>query len=336
MTATPSGRTALVTGVTGQDGVYLARLLAAEGTRVIGTVRPGGIGSPRVAAYLSDVTVVELDIRDSARLGALLAEHQPDELYNLAAFTSVGRSWDAPESVETTNATAVSGLLAAARDHRDATGQSIRVFHASSAQAGDDSPYARAKAAAEVAIADFRSTDGLHACFARLHNHESPLRGEQFVTRKITQAAARIASGDRTPLQLGNTEVRRDWGFAGDYVDAMHRMLRRDEPVDLELGTGIDHSLRDLITTAFSAAGIDDAWQYIELDAELVRPSDAAVLVADPEPARAAIGWTAQVTFHDAIASMVAADAARIRTGIAEDVRYLTPVSETAFPAATL
>lgn len=341
MTGTHASPTALVTGVTGQDGVYLARRLVADGTRVFGTVRPGGIGSPRVAAYLADVEVLELDIRDSARLREILAEFRPDELYNLAAFTSVGRSWDAPESVEAINATAVSGLLEAVRDHRDATAQSVRVFHASSAQVGDDSPYARAKAAAEAAIAAFRSADGLYACFAQLHNHESPLRGTQFVTRKITTSAARIADGDTTPLQLGNIEVRRDWGFAGDYVDAMCRMLRRDEPVDLELGTGIDHSLRDLITTAFRAAGIDDAWPHIELDAELVRPSDAPVLVADPEPARAAIGWTATLTFEATIAAMVAADAARIRTGVAEDPRYLTPPSTTApsataFPAASL
>ncbi len=148
---------------------------------------------------------------------------------------------------------------------------------------GDETvPYAVAKAAAEVAIAEFRATHGLHACFAKLHNHESPLRGQQFVTRKITQAVARIAGGDSQPLKLGNIDVRRDWGFAGDYVDAMRRMVRLDEPVDLEIGTGIDHSLRDLVTIAFGAAGIDDAWQHIELDADLMRPTDAPVLVADP------------------------------------------------------
>lgn len=336
MTESPTRRTALVTGVTGQDGVYLARLLAAEGTRVIGTVRPGGTDSPRLAAYLPDVTVVELDIRDSDGLRQLLSAHAPDELYNLAAFTSVGRSWVAPEDVEAINATAVTGLLTAVRDHREATHRSIRVFHASSVQSGDDSPYATAKAAAEEAISTFRAKDGLHACFARLHNHESPLRGTQFVTRKITESAARIASGDTTPLQLGNIEVHRDWGFAGDYVDAMRRMVRRDEPIDLELGTGIDHSLRDLIAVAFEAVGIEDAWPYIELDSDLMRPTDAPILVADPEPARAAIGWSAQLSFRDTIAGMVAADAARIRTGIPEDPRYLAPVNDTAFPAAIL
>jgi len=331
-----SDRVALVTGVTGQDGVYLARLLADEGTRVVGTIRPGSAGNPRIPAYLTDVTVLELDIRDSEGLRAILAEHQPGEVYNLAAFTSVGGSWDAREAVAATNATAVSGLLRAVLDHREATGQDPHVFHASSGVVGDESPYAVAKAAAEVAIAEFRDNDGLHACFAKLHNHESPLRGQQFVTRKITQAVARIAAGDSAPLKLGNIDVRRDWGFAGDYVDAMRRMVRLDEPVDLEIGTEIDHSLRDLITIAFRAAGIDDAWQHIELDADLMRPTDAPVLVADPRPAQAAIGWTASVPFREAIAGMVAADIARLESGVAEDLRYLKPFTSSAVRADTL
>ena len=320
-----AGRTALITGVTGQDGVYLARLLVDEGTNVVGTVRPGSTNSHRVSAYLSDVHVLELDIRDTQQLRTILRDHRPDEVYNLAAFTSVGRSWDARETVAATNETAVKGLLNAVKDHREATGQDTHIFHASSGAVGggDKSPYAVAKAAAEVAIAELRSTHGVPACFAKLHNHESPLRGHQFVTRKITEAVARIAAGDPEPLTLGNVDVRRDWGFAGDYVDAMRRMVRRDEPIDLEIGTGIDHSLRDLITIAFETAGIDDPWRHIELDAELIRPADAPFLVADPRPAQAAIGWTARVPFRDVIAAMVAADIARLETGVAEDPRYL-------------
>ncbi|HUS21485.1 MAG TPA: GDP-mannose 4,6-dehydratase [Aeromicrobium sp.] len=326
-----SRRTALITGVTGQDGVYLARLLVDEGTRVVGTVRPGSTNSHRIAAYLSKVHVLELDIRDSRHLRAILRDHRPDEVYNLAAFTSVGRSWDARETVAATNETAVTGLLHAVKDHREVTGQDTHVFLASSGAigAGNKSPYAAAKAAAEVAIAEFRSTHGVPACFAKLHNHESPLRGNQFVTRKITEAVARIAAGDSEPLKLGNVDVRRDWGFAGDYVDAMRRMVRRDEPVDLDIGTGIDHSLRDLITVAFEAAGVEDPWRHIELDADLVRPADAPVLVADPRPAQAAIGWSARVPFRDVIAGMVAADIARLETGVAEDPRYLQPAGTT-------
>jgi GDPmannose 4,6-dehydratase len=333
-----SGRTALITGVTGQDGVYLARLLVDEGTQVVGTVRPGRTNNSRIPAYLSDVHVVELDIRDSQRLGVILRDHQPDEVYNLAALSSVEGSWDAGEAVVATNATAVTGLLHAVMDHREMTGQDIHVFHASSGAAGSGgkSPYAAAKAAAEVALAEFRSTHGVPACFAKLHNHESPLRGHQFVTRKITEAVARIAAGDSAPLRLGNVDVRRDWGFAGDYVEAMRRMVRRDEPVDLEIGTGIDHSLRDLIVIAFEAAGIDDPWRHIELDADLMRPAEAPVLVADPRPAQAAIGWRAHVPLRDVIAGMVAADIARLETGVAEDPRYLQPARTTSLRTEAL
>ncbi|HJR89648.1 MAG TPA: GDP-mannose 4,6-dehydratase [Aeromicrobium sp.] len=328
-----SGRVALITGVTGQDGVYLARLLVDEGTRVVGTVRPGSSNSHRIPAYLSNVHVLELDIRDSSGLRTILRDCQPDEVYNLAAFTSVGRSWDAREAVAATNETAVTGLLQAVMDHRTASGQDTHVFHASSGTvgAGNKSPYAAAKAAAEVAVAEYRSAHDLPACFAKLHNHESPLRGHQFVTRKITEAVARIAAGDPEPLRLGNVDVRRDWGFAGDYVDAMRRMVRRDEPVDLEIGTGVDHSLRDLIALAFDAGGIDDPWRHIEFDTDLMRPADAPVLVADPGPAKRAIGWSARVPLRDVIAAMVAADMARLETGVIEDPRYLQPA-----PTATV
>jgi GDPmannose 4,6-dehydratase len=320
-----NARTALITGVSGQDGIYLARLLAAEGTRVVGTIRPEGIASPRIAAYLSGVTIVELDIRDDAGIAVVLDEHRPDEVFNLAAFTSVGRSWDAPETVAATNGAAVQGLLAAIARHRDLTGQDTHVFHASSAEvgAGADNPYALAKAAAEEAVIEFRERHGLHACFAKLHNHESPLRGAQFVTRKITQGVARIHAGGEAPLDLGNLDVHRDWGFAGDYVDAMRRMTRLDEPLDLELGTGVDHSLRDLVTAAFAAVHIDDPWAHVDTDPDLLRPSDIAFQVADPGPAQAAIGWTATVSFEETIAGMVAADIERLRSGVEEDANYL-------------
>lgn len=320
---TGTAGTALITGVGGQDGIYLARLLASEGVRVVGTVRPGGSTSPRVAAYLSHVTVAELDIRDDNHLAALLAEHRPDEVFNLAAFTSVGRSWDEPETVAATNGRAVRGLLAAVVRHRDLTGQDTRVFHASSAQVGDENPYAQSKAAAEEAVTEYREQHGLHACLAKLHNHESPLRGTQFVTRKITQGVARVHAGSDLPLDLGNLDVHRDWGFAGDYVDAMRRMTRLDEPLDLEIGTGIDHSLRDLVTAAFAAAGIDDPWAHVVTDPELLRPTDIAFQVADPRPAQAALGWTATVQFSEMIAAMVAADVERLRSGVEEDPRYL-------------
>ena len=320
-----TGRTALITGVTGQDGVYLARLLLAEGTRVVGTTRPGSTRSARARAYLDGVHLEKLDIRDAARMADLIHTHQPDEIYNLAAFTSVGRSWDAAEDVADINAAAVVGLLEAVCDYRNASGRSPRLFHASSAEVagGGDNPYAQAKAAAEDAVDDFRDTHDLYACFAALHNHESPLRGKDFVTRKITQQVARIHLGDPDPLVLGNVDVRRDWGFAGDHVDAMRRMLRLDKPVDLEIGTGISHSLADLVTTAFAAVGINDPGQHTATDPELMRPSDVPELVADPGPAKEILGWHASVSFEDTVANMVQVDVQRLRSGVEDDPRYV-------------
>lgn len=339
MTGGPrTATTALITGITGQDGVYLARMLLAEGTTVVGTVRPGSTASPRCTAYLGGVLLEELDIRDTERLAALISEHRPDEIYNLAAFSSVGRSWEAPDDVAAINAKAVIGLLESVRGHRDATGQSPHLFHASSAEvaAGGDNPYSTAKAAAEAAVNEFRETHGLYACYAALHNHESPLRGKDFVTRKITQHVARIHLGATEPLVLGNLDVRRDWGFAGDHVDAMRRMLRLDEPLNLEIGTGVSHVLRDLVATAFATVGIDDPWAHTMTDPALVRPSDVPALVADIEPARQALGWQPTVSFADTIANMVEVDVQRLRSGVEEDPRYLQPPRAFASVAAGL
>ena len=323
-----STRTALITGVTGQDGVYLARLLRAEGTEVVGTVRPESLASPRIPAYLHGVRLETLDIRDHGAFAEILRRTEPDEIYHLAAFTSIGRSWDMAEDVARTNGEAVLGILDAVVAQRDATGTSVRLFHASSAEAhsaGGESPYGLAKKVAEEAIVEYRTAKDLHATCAVLHNHESPLRSERFVTRKITKRVAEIACGQAESLTLGNLDVHRDWGFAGDYVDAMRRLVRADEPMTLEIGTGVSRSLSELVETAFAAAQLDDAWSYVSQDPALVRPTDASVLVADPEPARAKIGWTAQVSFADCIAAMVAVDVERIRSGIAEDPRYLDP-----------
>lgn len=320
-----TGRTALITGVTGQDGIYLARALIAEGMTVVGTVRPGSAASARCTAYLDGVRLEELDIRDSERLAEIIATHRPHEIYNLAAFTSVGRSWNAPDDVAAINGQAVRGLLESVRAYREQSGEAPHVFHASSAEvaAGGDNPYSTAKAAAEAAVNEFRDTHGLYACYAALHNHESPLRGKAFVTRKITQHVARIHLGADDPLVLGNLDVRRDWGFAGDHVDAMRRMLRLDAPLNLEVGTGVSHSLRDLVAVAFATVGITDAWAHTTTDPALVRPSDLPELVADIEPARKALGWEPTISFEDTIANMVEVDVARLRSGVAEDALYL-------------
>ena len=323
-------RTALITGVSGQDGVYLARALLADGYRVVGTRRPGDGGADDAAAYLRGVEVVPLDLRDAAGIRKVVDEAAPDEVYNLAALSSVALSWREPELTFAVNATAVEHLLAAVRALRDRTGTDVRLLQASSAEVrgpGASSPYARSKAAAEQMVAAARE-QGVFAACAVLYNHESPLRGPQFVTRKITRAAAEIALGRRADVTLGNLDVRRDWGFAGDYVGALRALLRHDSPLDVPIGTGVAHSLGDLVTGAFEAAGVADPMWHVVHDPELVRPVDSAVLVADPEPASRALGWRASVTFEALVRRMVAVDLARLRTGVEHDPGYLTEILE--------
>ncbi len=319
---------ALVTGITGQDGIYLARHLLAEGWQVVGTCSPGSTGVARAARYVPGARVVPVDLRDGAAMAALLDAEEPDHVYNLAALTSVGRSWSEPDDTAATNGAAVVALLEATVRLRDRVGRDVRFFQASSAEVGGtaaDSPYARAKAEAEQAVVARRETDGLFACFAVLHNHESPLRSTAFVTRKITRGAARIAVGTERELVLGNLDVSRDWGFAGEYVDAMHRMLGTDAPVDLPIGTGVAHTLGDLIVAAFAAVGIVDPWPHVRQDPALLRPADTAHIVADPEPAAAALGWRASVGFGELVEHMAQVDLARARSGVEDDADYLLP-----------
>lgn len=319
-------RTSLITGISGQDGIYLGRLLLAEGRRVVGTTPPSSTRAARVATYLPGAEVAEVDLRDTAAMAELLARTGADEVYNLAALTSVGRSWQDPATASAVNADAVGGLLQALVEHRDRSGSDVRFLQASSAEvraAASDSPYARAKAAAETMVREARERHGLHAGIAILSNHESPLRPEQFVSRKITRAAAEIALGRREQLTLGNLEVSRDWGFAGDHVDAVRRMLRLDEPAELAIGTGTPRSLGDLVKLAFAAADVADPWSYVTQDPDLVRPVDAKLIVADPEPAAEALGWRATTSFEQLVAHMVAVDLARLRTGVEDDPAYL-------------
>ncbi|WP_188111230.1 GDP-mannose 4,6-dehydratase [Nocardioides antri] len=320
------GPTVLITGVTGQDGVYLSRLLRRRGARVVGVAPPGAVPPDLCAAYLAEVEVVTLDICEADDVRGLVDAVRPDEVYNLAAVSSVARSWAEPDLTFAVNHRAVETLVFALLELRDRTGHEARFFQASSAEvtgSAAHSPYAEAKAAAEEVVRQARDRRGLHACSARLYNHESPLRTETFVTGKITRGAAEIAAGARTELRLGNLDVSRDWGFAGDYVDAIARMVGLDEPQDLAIGTGTVHRLADLLEVAFAAAGIDDPSAYVVTDPELVRPADTAVLVADPEPAAAALGWRATTSFEDLVRHMVAVDQERIRTGVEHDLRYL-------------
>lgn len=319
---------ALVTGVAGQDGIYLARLLRARGTAVTGVVLPGGADAARVAAYLGGVDVVELDLRDSSALTDLVLRVAPDEVYNLAAVSSVGQSWQAPELTHAVNATAVEVLVAAVLAHRAATGTDVRLFQASSAETGPGaaaSPYARSKAVAEEVVRAAREEHGLHASIGHLHIHESPLRPESFVARKITLGAAAIALGLQHELRLGRLDVVRDWGFAADYVEAVRRLLASDVPQDLPIGSGVPHTLGDLVAAAFAAAGLGEHDRYVVADPDLQRPADTPVLVADPEPAARTLGWRATTTLEQLVAHMVRVDLERLRTGVADDRSYLDP-----------
>jgi GDPmannose 4,6-dehydratase len=324
-------KSALVTGVAGQDGIYLARRLRDEGVHVVGTVQPGNDDGPRVAAYLADVDVVPMDLADSDGMRDLVADREPDEVYNLAGQSSVARSWERPEETFALNADAVEVLVGALLDLRDRTGRDVRFVQASTAEVvAGESPYARSKARAEEVVRSAREERGLHACAARLHIHESPLRGPQFVSRKITSAVAEIVLGTRTELSLGNVDVVRDWGFAGEYVAALRLMASHSDPVDLPIGTGVRHTLGDLVDAAFSAGGIDDPARYVVQDPALMRPADIPELVADPGPAERALGWTASVTLEALVGHMVQVDLERLRTGVAESAAYLAVPAPTA------
>ena len=310
---------ALVTGVTGQDGVYLTRSLLARGVPVVGTRQDTPLARERASVYLAGADVRVLDLLDPVGFGPLLASVRPSRVFHLAGSTSVAASWQDPAGTAAVNDEAVARLLA---DVRRVCGDA-RVFVASSAVVGHDpSPYAASKLAAESHVAAAREA-GLWAVTARLHNHESPLREPHFVTRKISQAAAAIALGRADSLTLGNTAVRRDWGHARDLVEGVRRMLEQESPTDLELGTGTAHGLLDLVACAFAAAGLGDPAAYLRTDEALLRPGDADEQVADPAPALAALGWRASTSFADTIGHLVRADLERLRTGVEHDPSYL-------------
>lgn len=323
--------TALITGVAGQDGALLARHLLTAGYTVVGTRRPGT--DTRLVPYLDGVTVVDHDVVDTAGFVDLLAQHRPSEVYNLAGFTSVGRSWDAADEVREVNAGAVERMLDVLLAQPDAP----RFFQASSSEVfGPEvvnpqtedtphrpaNPYAESKSVAHQLTGQARDA-GLFACVGTLYNHESVLRGPEFVTRKITRAAAEIALGRREVVELGNLQVSRDWGSAREYVVAMHAALRHEQPGDYLIATGRLRSLRDLVEVAFAAAGVEDAWSCVQQDESLLRPSDALGMTADVSHARAELGWEATTSFEALIGEMVRVDLRRLETGVEESVEYL-------------
>ena len=324
--------TTLITGAAGQDGVLLARHLRSAGRRVVGTIQPD-VPAP-LRLYLEGVMIEEHDLRDSLGFERLLEAYAPDEVYNLAGFTSVGASWNNRDLVTQVNAVAVESML----DTLVRRG-GTKFFQASSSEVfGPDAvnpqdeetphhpqnPYAESKSRAHQATVRARDEEGLFASVGVLYNHESTLRPVQFVTRKITRAAAEIGEGLRDTVTLGNLDVSRDWGAASDYVLAMHAVMQQRSPADYIIASGRLHSLARLLEIAFSAVGIDDPWPHVERDPALLRKADAPGLCGDASKARRELGWSPTTSFEDLVREMVAVDQKRIRTGIEEDVTYLT------------
>lgn len=331
-------RSALVTGIAGQDGIYLGRYLLDLGYRVLGTAPPRSSGRPVLERYLPDVPVFEVDLRDRAGMAELLDQQRPDEIYNLASLSSVGRSWQLPVEVTEVNGLAVLGLLEQVRKLRDRTGYDPRICQASSSemfgatarlpQTEDGpheprSPYAAAKSFAHHMATSYRENDAMFVACAVLFNHESPLRPTAFVTRKITQAAAAIALGKQETLELGRLDIRRDWGAAHDYVRAMHLMLQHPAPETFVVATGVSHALEDLVTEAFRAAGVSDFDHRVVSDPALFRPGDLAETRGDPAKAAAELSWRPTTSFSELVAAMVLADQRRLETGVEDDPAYL-------------
>jgi len=315
---------ALITGVTGQDGSYLAELLLDEGYEVYGLVRRSSSARLERIAHVQDrLHLVQGDLLDQSSLQRALAETRPDEVYNLAAQSFVPRSFDEPVLTAEITALGVTRLLEAVRH----VCPEARFYQASTSEMFGDaeespqrettpfhprSPYGVAKVYAHWITVNAREAYGLHASSGILFNHESPRRGVEFVTRKITRAAARIALGKEKELKLGNLDARRDWGFAGDYVRAMWRMLQEERADDYVIATGVTHSVREVCEVAFRALGLD--WrEHVRVDERFLRPADVQALVGDASKARNRLDWRPAVPFADLIREMAEADLASER-----------------------
>ncbi|WP_395657326.1 GDP-mannose 4,6-dehydratase [Nocardioides sp.] len=310
---------AFITGIGGQDGSYLAEQLVAEGVEVHAlahAIEPLP-DAPGVELHSGDLTDVD-DVR------SLLIDLAPDEVYNLAAMSSVARSWEKPDLTAQVNGMAAAALLESALLVQEKLDRPVRFVQASSAEIfgqpdrspQDEStpvrplnPYGAAKAYAHLMVEVYRRR-GLHAVSAILYNHESPRRPEQFVTRKITSTVASIARGRADVLTLGNLDARRDWGWAPDYVDAMVRAARADQATDYVVATGVAHSVRDFVAAAFAQAGITDWEDLVVVDQEFVRPADPTELVGNATRARRLLGWSPTVGFDEVVQHMVEADLA--------------------------
>ena len=317
-------KTALITGVTGQDGSYLADFLLAKGYRVVGTVRRSSAPNLwRIEHLLDRIELRPADLLDQLSIVRLIEDVKPDELYNLAAMSFVPASWDTPLLTGEYNSQGVTRVLEAIRQVKPDT----RFYQASSSemygkvravpQSEDTpfhprSPYGVSKVFGHYITVNYRESYGMFACSGILFNHESPRRGLEFVTRKVTDGVARIKLGLANSLPLGNRDARRDWGFAGDYVKAMWLMLQQSAPDDYVVATGETHPVRELVEIAFGHVGLD--WQqYVKVDPRFLRPAEVDLLIGDPTKARTQLGWQREVDFRGLVTMMVDADVARLQ-----------------------
>ncbi len=316
-------KNALITGITGQDGSYLAELLYNKGYNVYGLVRR--LSTPntsRIDHILNNIELLQGDLTDQSSLNEAMRISQPDEVYNLAAQSFVGTSWNQPVHTGDVTGLGVVRVLEAARH----VVPDARVYQASSSEMFGKvqenpqtentkfyprSPYGVAKVYAYWTCVNYRESYDMHVSNGILFNHESPRRGIEFVTRKITDSVARIYHGLQSELRLGNLDAKRDWGYAGDYVDAMWRMLQQNEPGDYVIATGETHSVEEFVQEAFSIAGLD--WkEYVVIDPKFVRPAEVQLLLGDPSKAKRELGWEPKVHFKELVKMMVEADLERL------------------------
>jgi GDPmannose 4,6-dehydratase len=316
--------TALITGITGQDGSYLAELLLSKGYRVVGMVRRSStVTYERIQHLLDDITVIQGDLTDQGSLLSIFEDHEPTQVYNLAAQSFVPVSWNQPALTGDVTAIGVTRMLEAIRF----VSPKIKFYQASSSEMFGKvlevpqkettpfyprSPYGVAKVYGHWITVNYRESFGMFAVSGILFNHESPRRGLEFVTRKISNSVARIKLGLSKELRLGNLESRRDWGFAGDYVKAMWLMLQQEQPGDFVIGTGETHSVREFCEEAFCHVGLDYK-DFVVQDERFYRPAEVDLLVSDPSKAKQTLGWERSVSFKHLVTMMVDADMERLK-----------------------
>lgn len=320
---------ALITGITGQDGLYLAELLLSKGYEVFGLVR--GQNNPKlelVQRTVPDVTLLTGDLTDLSSLLRALEAAQPDEVYNLGAISFVAYSWENAMLTSDVTGKGVLNILEAVRLYSHDDPSRVRFYQASSSEMFGKvqevpqrestllwprSPYGVAKVFGHYMTINYRESYGMHASSGILFNHESPRRGPEFVTRKVSQAVARIKLGLQDEIVMGNLDAKRDWGFAGDYVEAMWRMLQQDAADDYVVATGETHSIHELLDVAFAHVGIEDWSGFVKQDPRFMRPAEVDLLIGDPSKARSVLGWEPKVSFEELVRMMVENDLAEQR-----------------------